>query len=95
MSDEIKVGDLVEVINNGKSYTTYEDWFKENNASDLRKLYKFDDLLKDGTLCNVIKTGKHSWQDALLVAVQSLSKDQRGVYLIGAEGLKVVKRRNV
>lgn len=96
MSD-IKVGDIVNVVDWGCAYSTNVSWFEENFEAlnrdwivrfafdDSSKYLKFGDEPLDETEYTVLFIGKHNLCDkrVALIAESSYSS----VYLIGLDGL--------
>lgn len=90
--DNINIGDEVKVINEDYLYTTYADFFIENDISkDLTIRYQYGSgevVNKDATY--IVKyIGYHVWGDRKLCLIQE-KFDFNRVYLIGVEGLEKV-----
>lgn len=87
---EIKVGDTVEVTDNGKAYTTYERWFAENKLTDIGLRYAYGSLVKNGTIGKVLAIHPHhKYLDRSLCAIES--GDGR-VYLINHRGIQKITK---
>jgi hypothetical protein len=80
---KFNVGDFVFVQDTGKTYTTYDDWFKIYNLG-LHKKYQRDSLPVKKNQYKVVAKGKHENQNKMLYAIQDLDGN---VYLIGEKGL--------
>ena len=82
---EIKVGDIVKVINNGRSYTTYGGWFKRN-APDLALYYSYNHEPNNGAYGEVVKIG----EGICAISVRG-AYDIKSIYLINEKGIKKVE----
>lgn len=88
-AQKYKVGDIVKVVNSGKSYTTYESWFEENNQLKIAARYVYGYLIDEGEVVRILAIGKHGWdKNKTICAVESIDTASKGVYLIEIEGLK-------
>lgn len=92
MKNEFKIGDIVKVIDTGKTYSTYEKWI-EKYAPEYIDDYsnKSFDVPFKGDLYRVITTGKHMMYDVNLVLIQNEYSDQ--VYIISEDGLKLYQTK--
>lgn len=77
-----KVGDKVKVVNNGRTYNTFKTWLIENNVS-IESAIKWE-------------RGKHpengeEYTIKMIVGTHVLIEDDYNSYIIGVEGLEVVK----
>lgn len=91
---KFNVGDTVKVINCGNAYTTYENWFKEQELGSYyttRYAYGINpnNINNSNTIYKVIKRGTHNCGDDNLYLIQRDCYEP--MFLIGEEGLKVVK----
>lgn len=94
---EIKVGDTVEVVNPGRAYTTYHSFFMQADIPRevcARYAFGYGNVPEKGAQYEVIYYGKHTaFKDTYVYAItKSLSSDLCPVYLIGKDGIKLVKR---
>jgi len=81
---KIKVGSKVVVVDNGRTYTTYKDKFKELGFKNTEK----NDFIPKGTICEVFAVTKHSPNsETIVVAIEDQSGNQA---LIGSKGVKLV-----
>lgn len=92
---KFNVGDMVKVINCGNAYTTYENWFKEQNLDSYyttRYAYGINpnDINKSNTVYEVVKRGIHNCGDDNLYLIRR-QHDCAPMFLIGEKGLKAVK----
>ena len=92
---KFNVGDKVKVINCGNAYTTYENWFKEQELGSYyttRYAYGINPKVinNSNTVYKVIKRGTHNCGDDNLYLIQRDCYEQP-MFLIGEEGLKAVK----
>ena len=84
----IKEGDWVEVVNPGKTYTTYSEWVTNNIENKiLIAQYKYYESVPKFFEGKVIKIAKHGYDDDTLAFI----KGYNGCYLISVSGLKKVK----
>lgn len=82
-------GDIVKVVNTGKSYSTYYSWFEENNQLKIAARYVYGHSIANGEIVKILAIGKHRWDiSKTICAVENSHTD--AVYLIDAEGLKKV-----
>lgn len=92
---KFNVGDKVKVINCGNAYTTYENWFKEQELGSYyttRYAYGINPnvINNSNTVYEVIKRGTHNCGYDNLYLIQRDCYGQP-MFLIGEEGLKAVK----
>ena len=86
---KIKVGDWVEVVNNGYSYSTYPEWLYNKVKFELVKYYHYGYCPKNGSIGKVVAIGQHENEvDGTIIAIHA--KDGY-VYIVGKDGLKKVK----
>lgn len=84
----IKVGDMVEVVNNGQTYSTYTDWCYKNLPFNLVKQYDYSVTPYTGTVGKVVCIAPHLLDNnSKIVAIQD---NRNRIYLIGEPGLKKV-----
>lgn len=91
---EIKVGDWVEVINEGANFPIYSSFFSENHLEDLGKKFRYG--------CNLVNGDKLQVEFIKGERVVLKRKEKFGiygpqdcVYLMGIGGLKKVAKPNV
>lgn len=98
-NNKIKVGDYVEVINPGLSYTTFSNLFKNNNLFDLAIRYRYGVTPQKGLKGKVVK----QFEDHTIIIEAKDDKGygdkryaslfcQNGVYVIEEAGVKKVKK---
>lgn len=89
--EEIKVGDIVTVVDQGATYRTYIDWFKGTNNMKLIGYYAYGHL---PTIYNcfykVVAKGKHELEDSTIYAIQD-TEDYGEIYLIGEDGIEKIE----
>lgn len=85
---EIKIGDMVVVINCGECYSTYTSWFEENNCEQFESHYVSGTSLINSMKLKVVAIGKPSYDKYPILAVQNQETTQ--VFLIGLKGVKKV-----
>lgn len=95
-SDKIKIGDIVEVINPLKCYSTYTRWFsfQDNRIAKLKSKFVYKENPCDGkyngTKFKVVAKGFHENNTELQIYVIE-SYDHKRVYLMEGEALKLVE----
>lgn len=90
---KFNVGDMVKIINCGNAYTTYVNWFKEQNLGEhytTRYAYGINpkNINNSNTVYKVIKRGTHHCGDDNLYLIQRDCYES--MFLIGEKGLKAV-----
>lgn len=88
---EIKIGDYVQVINNGQSYTTYPEWLYNKVDYQYVKNYDYGYMPSNGLIGRVIAIGNHEKDKSRKMI--GLKVDDC-VYIINIEGVKKVKAPN-
>ena len=87
---EIKVGDMVVVIESGKRYTTYEDFIKIAAPRYFGNYVNGSNNLCNGMVLKVVGYGYHSLlKERKLLVVQNEGTSQ--VFIIGQEGVKKIE----
>lgn len=84
---EIQIGDTVKVVNNGKCYTRYEEWFVKNAPQYLGK-FAYGGMPKNGGSYKVLMK---SDKDGLKYVIQEINWPNDAVYLIDEKGIEKVK----
>lgn len=85
--DEIELYDIVEVVDNGVSYTTYTEWIEKNVGSKLHKYYyDINHTPLNGNKYKVIYKGKAIYSNEMLYYIKDLATDR--CYLISEKGIK-------
>ena len=85
--DEIKLYEIVEVINNTECYTTFTEWIEKNVTSNFhRYLYDIDKVPSNGMKCKVIYKGKALYRDEMLYYIKDLTTGR--CYLTSEKGIK-------
>ena len=87
----IKVGDWVQVIDNGRSYTTYHEWLYDKVRFQHVKKYAYGDVPPNGLIGRVIVIGNHELDKSKKLI--GLEADDC-VYIINIEGVKKVRKPN-
>lgn len=84
----LTIGDLVEVINNGKEYTTYEKFYNDNKTDDTN-IYVMSKNHSNGLLCKVMNIAEHeSFAGTTLALVNTPDGDSA---IFNVVGLKKVQ----
>lgn len=83
-----KVGDAVKVIDNGRTYSSYDTWLIANNI-DIKYAIKWTTGKhpKNDSIYKIVAIHKHSDSRAMLALIE----DDYNCYIINIEGLEVVK----
>ena len=87
---EIHVGDMVEVVDCGHGYSTYDDW---SGLGSYKQNYVKGSRVKNGTLLNVLRIAKHDTfvnEQRKLFLLQNPNTTQ--VFIINSDGIKKVER---
>ena len=84
-----KAGDIIKVVDAGKRYSTYYDWFDETNNSELKSRFadQFEPLRNDDKL-KVVAVGKHGMTSEILYACEDIDGS---IFLIGSDGVEKIK----
>lgn len=85
----IQLGDIVEVVDNGETYSTYLEWCYNNLPFELVKKFAYGKTPCNGTIGKVVYINPHLCTNTSVVAIQD---DKKKVYLVGLPGLKKVVR---
>lgn len=85
--DTIEIGDTVKVIDSGKCYSTYSDWFNKF-APKYASRYAYGQSVEKGFVGKVIAKHAHGLGGDMLYAIQNLGYE---VYLIGEKGIEKVR----
>lgn len=84
----IKVGDMVVVVDNGQSYSTYTDWCYKNLPFNLVKQYAYSVTPYTDTVGKVVCIAPHSANNSTkVVAIQD---NKNRIYLMKESGLQRV-----
>ena len=86
----IHVGDMVEVVDCGHSYSTYDDW---SGLGSYKQNYVKGSRVKNGMLLNVLRIAKHDTnvnEQRKLFLLQNPNTTQ--VFIINSDGIKKVER---
>lgn len=90
---EIKVGDWVEIVNCGESYTTYPEWLYDKVDFEHIRRYCYNYIPLDGEIGRVVAVGTHEVDEkSILVAFETKYKN---IYIVNQKGLKKVAQPNV
>lgn len=90
---EIKVGDWVEIVNCGESYTTYPEWLYDKVDFEHIRRYCYNYIPLDGEIGRVVAVGTHEVDEkSILVAFETKYKN---IYIVNQKGLKKVVKPNV
>lgn len=88
INHKFNTGDVVRVVNSGKQYDTYRDWFNEQKKPELEKRYYWNRLF-NGKELRVVHFGEHGYYtDTIVYACEDLKGN---IYLIGERGLEKVE----
>lgn len=88
------VGDIVQVVDIGACYTTYCDFFRENDISiDIAARYRYDfplsEIIRENpdVLFKVMAVGTHGIDGTKIYAITALGDWVEHCYLIGERGI--------
>lgn len=86
---KFSIGDIVYIKNSDKSYTTYTDWFKDNDVSyELAVRYCYGVIPTEGrNKFRIVAVGPHAISKQLLYAVTMVDGEDKRIYLMGEEGI--------
>lgn len=89
--DEIKVGDIVKVVNKGYLYSTYYSWF-DKYAPELASRYAYNGKIEKLSVeYEVLAVHEHESQNTTVCAIQEKTDDSPAhppIYLIGIAGVR-------
>lgn len=89
--DEIKVGDIVRVVNKGRIYPTYYEWF-DKYAPEFASRYAYCNTMTR-EMYKVLAMHKHDFRNDMLYAIQewdSFNGESSPIYLISADGIEKI-----
>lgn len=103
-SDEIKIGDIVTVVDDGKGYSTYTKWFTDNGYEEFLPRYAYGVRhfktalgFEDSVTFKVIGKGSALFDGEVLMITPDFSnpevlygKHEDSVFLINEDGVKKV-----
>lgn len=89
---EIKVGDWVEIVNCGESYTTYPEWLYDKVDFEHIRRYCYNYIPLDGEIGRVVAVGTHE-ADGKIIFVAFETK-YKNIYIVNQKGLKKVAKPN-
>ena len=70
--EKFKVGDKVQIVDSGRTYTTYERMFKKMGFRDTDK----NEFFQPGLVAEVFAVGEHESQSTTLLALQAQDGSQ-------------------
>ena len=98
--DEIKIGDIVTVVDDGQSYTTYTNWFVKHGYEEFLPRYAYGVMLlgfEDSDTFKVIGKGSDDFGEDVLMITPDFSntevlydRHEDSVFLINKQGVKKV-----
>lgn len=84
--EKIKVGDIVTVVDNGRQYTSYSEFFAKNRIDyDKATRFAYNKPIENGGRYKVVAIGKHHLNDKILCVIQNEDEE---CYLINTEGVE-------
>lgn len=93
---KIKVGDWVEVVNSGASYTSYTSFFVKNNIPIQHCVnYRYGECPDNGNRGKVLFIADNKAVIQLTFIDNTGFEFEDAIYLVGLNGLKKVKKPNV
>ena len=90
-----RVGDRVRIINPGRSYLTYNDWFEENQiAVNVAARYAYGQSVKENTPGTIKFIGKHRVEKNKVICLIESDQtwDGKPFYLVEASGLEMEEK---
>ena len=78
--EKFKVGDKVQIVDSGRTYTTYEVMFKKMGFRDTKN----NEFFQPGLVAEVFAIGEHETQGTTLLALEAQNGTQ---CLIGSKGV--------
>ena len=90
--EELKVGDIVKIINNGDSYTTYTEFMTQYATPTQCCLWDYNSVPKEDETQYIIRgITHHPRGDRKLAIIQNYYRGEFGkIYLMGVEGLQKI-----
>ena len=88
-----KVGDNVRIADFGKQYTTYSEWFEENNIGlNFAARYGYDILCdKDkDKVYTILAYGPHDFRTGMLYLIEEKNTPHSPLFLFAGEALELV-----
>ena len=92
---KLKAGDRVKIVNAGKKYSTYAEWFKESDNMDLAPYYRYgvhelnsDEIDGEYTIKAIYP---HNYNGHYIYAICRRGHRMNGIYLIDENGLERVE----
>lgn len=90
---KIKVGDWVEVVNCGQTYSTYPEWLYDKVNFEYIRRYCYNYCPSNSEIGRVVAVGTHEIdKERILVAFETKYKNV--VYIVNQKGLKKVAKPN-
>lgn len=88
-----KVGDSVRIVDFGQQYTTYSDWFEENNIGiNFAARYSYNTSCEKNKVYTVLAYGPHSSrEDIMLYLIEEKDTRYSPVFLFAREALELVR----
>ena len=84
-----KIGTKVKIDDNGKSYTTYKSWAKNNMPNYLKYYQQGKKPSKNRTIYTIVASAKHEYVDTILYGLYS--EENKSAYIVSTEGLYFVE----
>lgn len=86
-----KVGDNVRIVNFGKQYTTYSDWFEENNIGiNFAARYGYNVLCDKDKVYTILAYGPHYFHTGMLYLIEEKDTPHSPLFLFAGEALELV-----
>ena len=84
--DAIQVGDIVRVVNKGKTYPTFGSW---TGLKGYEQNYKYEFIPTNGQIGKVINIAKHDLMSPMLALVRMENSER--VFIINIKGIEKVR----
>ena len=86
-----KVGDNVRIVNFGQQYTTYSDWFEENNIGiNFAARYSYNVSCEKDKVYTILAYGPHCFHTGMLYLIEEKDTLHSPVFLFAGEALELV-----
>lgn len=86
-----KVGDTVRIVDFGQQYTTYSDWFEENNIGiNFAARYSYNVSCEKDKVYTILAYGPHCFHTGMLYLIEEKDTLHSPVFLFAGEALELV-----
>lgn len=86
-----EIGDSVRIVDFGQQYTTYSDWFEENNIGiNFAVRYSYDVSCEKDKVYTILAYGPHCFHTGMLYLIEEKDTLHSPVFLFAEEALELV-----